>query len=320
MTTSEFEELLERYEKGTCTPEERKHLEQWLNQRGQGRSPFTDDEDRKAMEAALHQAIRQSTGMRNGNTVFMSGWWKIAASFLLLLAAGYGIWKYTAGKSAVNDIAGIASAADTIEKVLLADGTLVWLKPGSKLTYPDHFEASTRVVSLEGEALFEVKKDPSHPFVIHCGDITTTVLGTSFNIKITPENTEVYVLTGKVSVTAEQTKENIQLLPSEAVVYAHATKQLQKINTQPAERTVTYTQGTEYVMDFQNTSVHEIAARIETKFDVDVTVTGPVDDCLITADFTDQSLENTMDMIAEALNATYTIDENTVLLKGNGCQ
>lgn len=319
MTTPEFEELLDRYQNGTCTPAERKRIEGWLDSHT-GNSAFDDDSERKYVEKLLLNKIKHTTGRSKQSIISMHGMWRVAASLLLILAAGYAFWQYTAtNASDTQNKQTKVSTANAIEKTMLSDGTIVWIKPGSKLIYPEKFEGATRVVSLQGEALFEVKKDPAHPFIIHCGDLTTSVLGTSFNIKSKGGHTEVFVLTGKVSVTSERSNKHVELLPNESATYAHATRQLQKIDKQSGQNTAAYTQGTTYKMTFENTTIREIASRIEDKFNVHMTVDGPVDGCLITADLTDQSLENTLDIISETINATYSIQNNTIVLRGNGC-
>lgn len=66
--------------------------------------------------------------------------------------------------------------------VLLADGTTVHLNAGSKLLYPVRFVGKRRIVTLEGEAYFDVRKDEEHPFVVRTRFGEVTVLGTAFNI------------------------------------------------------------------------------------------------------------------------------------------
>jgi ferric-dicitrate binding protein FerR (iron transport regulator) len=309
---------LKRYEEGEVTAEERAQVDRWLDSRGSREGVFAEA-DRKFMEQALLSRIKDATGQREG--FLAGGWWKIAASMLMVLAAGYGVWRYVAPAPVAGQLAiSSVTAGGAIEKLLLSDGTLVWLKPGGKLIYPAQFDGDTRQVTLEGEALFEVQKDPAHPFVIRCGDIVTRVLGTSFNIRSTAERTEVFVLTGKVSVTLERTQENVQLLPSERAVYAHDTRKLEKIEPQPGQQAEVYTQGTEYAMSLENITMREVADRIAHKFDVDVTLSGPIADCLITADLTDQSLENTLDILTETRRATYTLDAGKVVLTGTGCR
>jgi len=91
--------------------------------------------------------------------------------------------------------------------VLLPDSTQVWLNASSSLEFPDHFSAAKREVTLSGEAYFDVKHADKIPFIIHTGKISTTVLGTAFNIKAYPdrENIIVSVSRGKVRVSYNNT-------------------------------------------------------------------------------------------------------------------
>lgn len=67
-------------------------------------------------------------------------------------------------------------------KVQLSDGSIVWLNSGSKLAYPASFNTNKRKVYLEGEAIFEVAHDKSHPFLVIAKDFEIEVLGTVFNV------------------------------------------------------------------------------------------------------------------------------------------
>jgi len=87
--------------------------------------------------------------------------------------------------------------------LLLPDSTQVWLNASSSLEFPPHFKGGKREVTLSGEAYFDVKHVEKAPFIIHTGRISTTVLGTAFNIKAYPDrkNIIVSVSTGKVKVS-----------------------------------------------------------------------------------------------------------------------
>lgn len=68
-------------------------------------------------------------------------------------------------------------------KVVLADGTKVWLNAASQLKYPADFKnLKERKIELMGEAYFEVTKDPAHPFIVQTDDQQIRVLGTHFNV------------------------------------------------------------------------------------------------------------------------------------------
>ncbi len=68
-------------------------------------------------------------------------------------------------------------------KVILPDGTGVWLNAASSLTYPSSFSGTAkRAVELKGEAYFEVTHNPAQPFVVKTAQQEVEVLGTHFNI------------------------------------------------------------------------------------------------------------------------------------------
>lgn len=87
--------------------------------------------------------------------------------------------------------------------LLLEDSTQVWLNAASSLEYPDQFDRQKREVYLAGEAFFDVKHAEEIPFIIHTGTVSTTVLGTAFNIKAYPgeKNIIIAVTRGKVRIT-----------------------------------------------------------------------------------------------------------------------
>lgn len=101
-------------------------------------------------------------------------------------------------------------------KVTLADGTTVWLNAKSSLSYPTRFIGNKRVVTLSGEAYFQVTRNEKMPFYIETQNITTKVLGTEFNIKAyTGSASQVTLVKGKVNVTLRKSKITKQLSPGE---------------------------------------------------------------------------------------------------------
>ena len=111
-------------------------------------------------------------------------------------------------------------------RLLLPDGSVVWLNSGSRISYPASFTDSLREVELEGEAYFDVAKDPGRPFTVHTRDIHIKVLGTVFNVKCYPEDdrTEATLISGLVQVqkTGGGSGETLLLHPHEKVVVSRA--------------------------------------------------------------------------------------------------
>lgn len=106
-------------------------------------------------------------------------------------------------------------------KLHLPDGTEVWLNAGSKVTYENNFGGATREVTLEGEAFFDVAKDPDMPFIIHTDMIDIKVLGTALNVRAYADEkaTETALIRGAVEITLHRSPEKrIVLRPDEKLV------------------------------------------------------------------------------------------------------
>lgn len=109
-------------------------------------------------------------------------------------------------------------------KVQMPDGSLIWLNSGSKITYDDHYGIKNRTVNLVGEAYFDVKHDPSHPFIIHTKNLNLKVLGTAFNVRAYKgtNNTEATLIRGSLEVSfPNRPTEKIILKPKEKLSLNH---------------------------------------------------------------------------------------------------
>lgn len=105
--------------------------------------------------------------------------------------------------------------------ITLADGTVVTLNSATTLKYPEHFGDSVREVYLNGEAYFNVAKDPAHPFVIHANKMNVRVLGTAFNVKSYQSEplSEATLINGSIEVTLnDRPSDRIILKPKEKLV------------------------------------------------------------------------------------------------------
>lgn len=98
----------------------------------------------------------------------------------------------------------ISTARSSDYEIVLTDGSHVWLNAASSIRFPTSFSRHERTVELSGEAWFDVQHAEKVPFLIHSGQLTTSVLGTAFDIKAYPgeKNMSVSVQRGKVKVQA----------------------------------------------------------------------------------------------------------------------
>ncbi len=151
------------------------------------------------------------------------------AAVLLLFVAGLWFWNSNnKGEDKIRNTSSNPSLVTAFEthygeqhKVVLKDGTKVWLNADSKLTYVSDFKTDDkREVSLSGEAYFEVSQKAHQPFIVHTKGMNIIVLGTSFNVKAYPKEQafETTLVDGsvKVQLNADPSKE-IRLKPEEKI-------------------------------------------------------------------------------------------------------
>ncbi len=164
-------------------------------------------------------------------------WMRIAVAAIATGIIVFGAWKLFSANSK-DPIASkqvqeneIVSKPGTKSKLILPDGTKVWLNSDSKLIYNSSFNDSVREVSLEGEAYFDVVKNAKKPFIVHTTGINIKVLGTAFNVKSYPreETIEATLVRGLIEVEKinEPKSSKIILHPNEKLVF---NKQIHKIS------------------------------------------------------------------------------------------
>ncbi len=117
--------------------------------------------------------------------------------------------------------------------LVLSDGTKVYLNAGSELRFPVVFTKNTREVYLNGEGYFEVAKDSTKAFKVHTADMTTIVLGTSFNMKAYSDqkHMETTLEEGHVRVLCGQ--QEFDMYPGNQVRYDRLTREavVKKVDT-----------------------------------------------------------------------------------------
>ncbi|WP_293305249.1 FecR family protein [Pedobacter sp. UBA5917] len=163
------------------------------------------------------------------------------------------------------------SAGGERKKIQLADGSQVWLSPNSKLNYPDKFNGKQRMVSLDGEAFFEVAHDAAHPFIIKTGKVNTVVLGTSFNISAYPKQRTINVtlVSGKVAV-ALNAKNKIYtetILPNQQVIVDRNSEKLSKINYPDASSFLNKRLGK---YEYKGITLQQVVRDIELQYNIEI--------------------------------------------------
>ena len=118
-------------------------------------------------------------------------------------------------------------------KIVLDDGTEIWLNSASELKYPAHFVGNERRVCLVGEAYFQVARNEAAPFIVETRDMDVKVLGTSFNVSAyeDEENSHATLVEGRVEVDDKVNGEKVTLTPGEQALLQGKEMVVREVNT-----------------------------------------------------------------------------------------
>jgi len=158
----------------------------------------------------------------------------------------------------------------------LADGTLLWLNSGTRVTYPPHFNGRQRKIFVDGEVYAEVMHDKRHPFVISAGDVEVEVLGTKFNMRAynSDQLVEVALVEGSVrfDVNSDKCNDEVVMVRNDVAQYDRLTGALEMTSFQSENYKSRATGGGFY---FFNESLDGITAQLARCFDQKIIITDP---------------------------------------------
>jgi transmembrane sensor len=342
-------ELLSKYLAGECTEAETKEVEAWVKSSAENKAqlkqykeiwtasekdiaPEPDTakmwssilsriEAGPVVKPTVHPVNIKPIAAGDGRVVpIWRQYRKLVAILLaifLLAVSAYMVSGSYRGKSA--ELVERVTGTDQKTEFLLADGTHVWLNENSKLHYPVTFDDTIRTVYLEGEAFFDVAQNKQQPFKILAGKAVTQVLGTSFNVKALPKESEVSVtvISGKVALSDVANTSNSLLLEKgeKGIFDRNEAKMIKEKNNDP--NFLAWQTG---VLGFRNASLSSLNAVLEQYYKVDIIVADQaVNDCRVTATFDNLSLDEVLEVLKLTLDISYTRKGNKIIIGGEGC-
>ncbi|MEM6344641.1 MAG: FecR domain-containing protein [Bacteroidota bacterium] len=198
------------------------------------------------------------------------------------------------------------------------DGSKVWLNSSSRIEVPAEFGDSLRIVRLEGEAFFEIRRDTLLPFVVMTDDIFTQVLGTSFNISAyEKEDLRVSVSSGRVSVFEENGKEEI-LNSGQGIRISNqgSNWSRERVDTAKIEA---WRKG---VIHFDNSRLEDVLRQFERRFGYKFVITdNHTGDCVLNGELSTRNITGFL----LSLNSLYGIDyqsdstQKTIYIRNGNC-
>lgn len=240
--------------------------------------------------------------------------WGIAASLVILLLAGIGYIQLIFTPGFTQEISGVIVEKSTLpgqkKTITLTDGSTIKLNSNSKISFRQDFtNGGERKVKLDGEAFFEVAKSEK-PFIVQAGQVETSVLGTSFNIKVENENkVHVALTTGKVIVKNTLNKDHILLSPREMVV-VEENKLLQKTGFD-AEQVYGWKDN---ILLLQGEDFLEIVGKLEHWYGVEIEVNGEVRKRRFDERYLNEPLSIVLEGLSFSAGFNYVIEGNKVVL------
>ena len=242
-------------------------------------------------------------------------WYGVAAAIVIFMSASSLFYFSTE-----DQVTGRQEAIQWVEKqtlrgqnmtIRLSDGSKIRLNAESKIRFPNKFSAGKREVKLVGEGFFEVKKNPDLPFVVSTGEVQTTVLGTSFNVRSYVEESmvQIAVMSGKVAVSDENQK--LILAPNQVATYDNHKNFV--MEERDIESLIAWKDGG---FIFDQKPLEEIVKELERMYDVDIRIDDPaLKHIQITLKQRGESLTTVLNILSKSGGFDYEIKERNVLLK-----
>jgi transmembrane sensor len=324
--------LFQRYIERTCTNAERQELMEIIARSSNDQelqallddvwqtvpshSPLAPGKAEKILDTIL--ATPHLISQPKKHSVFT--WGRIAASvaFILLVTSTLYYFKKAVKPEILSGNTG--SAAAEHEFIKLQDGSTVVLNGGSTLQYPTSFEGkATREVVLTGEGFFDIQHDPEKPFIVHTGNLKTTVLGTAFNVRAydTDKSITVTVRRGKVKVSDD--RETFGVITPDQQITFDKTRKLAEQRPVDSRMSIAWL---EQDLFFNDITMAEAAAQLEERFGITIRFSNTrIKACRFTATFVKgEDLDQVLQVICEFNGATYGKDEKgTIQIDGEGC-
>jgi len=225
-------------------------------------------------------------------------------------------------------------------KILLPDGSQVWINSGTKLTYHTTFSGSTRDVQLDGEAYFDVVHDAAHPFIVHTSGIDIRVLGTVFNVKAYTADPfiEATLINGSIEVINKNRPgtPKVMLKPHEKLVYNKfpvADPRDQRadivVSTEPDAYSITIKPLTKNIADsdivetawvfnkltFEDERFEDLAHRMERWYNVKISIgSDKLKNHRVSGSFIDETAEEAIRELQFLIPFRYSIKNSEILI------
>jgi len=330
MDRTELERLARKYLNGKATTSEKELLNQWYDTIHTGQIEFVQvetPETESELKQRMFDNILAKLNIDEPHVIIPVRTLRVkrlvlriaSAAAIVFVATGLG-WYYTRIKTPIELITSqlVDITTKKITKIILPDGSTVWLNARTEFKYPQNFTGKLRQVELvEGRAFFDVKHESLHPFIVKTKSLNIIVLGTSFDVRTYPKDgtTRVNVISGKVGITrpGHANEAAVMLLPKQEVVLNKASNVLTKDIT--PEPVVNLWCKSPLVFDQEN--LDNVFKAIEKKYNTHIEVEDQqLLNQRISITLSNQRLDTIMEILSFTKHFKYQMaNDSTVVIK-----
>ena len=346
MTRLQFHNLLKRYLDKESTPEELDIIESWYELLDNESLTDLSTKEIDDIEGRLWHKIQAQTIYKPQTEsnipakVVGFNWRKyaVAAAVILVIAISfvYLILPAFQQKTLADLIPkqGYRVLHNSTSKLMaftLNDGSTVQLKSGATLHYPILFVGDKREVFVEGEAFFDITKNPAKPFYVYENNIVTHVIGTSFwirpdngkkqiNVEVVSGRVEVYENDKLVKLDVEKSN-GIMLTPNQKVVYTPNQRNFETtIVSKPVLVSTTEINKLNNKLVFDEVPVSEVLSLLQKMYGIELVVENEaINFCPFTGDISGLDMYKQLDLLCKSIGKNYEVKGTKILIEGSGC-
>lgn len=325
-------ELLDRFLRGETSTEEERLLLKWFRDPASRNELFafykqrwgeTSDEE-LPMDVQQRMFTQIKAQMGQLETRFPENrslpvpekrwlhWLPYVAAILICVCMGIGSFLYVDRKIGNTREYRVLADKGQRASLVLPDGTKVWLNSHTEVTYGSDYGTNERLVSLTGEAYFEVAKDREHRFVVRTAEMDVEAIGTSFGIKAYQEDKGITasLFSGKVKVTTAG--KTIFLAQGEQAVFDKSTGMLSVIRPENIGYADMWRNNE---LAFKGETLRDIAVLLNRMYNVEIQFeSGEIQDYRFSGVIKNNSLDNVFELISLTAPIEYRAKGDTIIL------
>jgi transmembrane sensor len=283
-------DILKRYFEGRSSRWEKKQVKDYFL--GDDMSVFDEyikENEKYADDVDTHQTVKEKffdelmvrieqqehpqPQMKRSNTAI---YLRIAASLLIMVGLSTLLFRMYFKQNELahtSDYENITNVTRSLQYAVLSDSTKIWLNPGTTVSYNNKlFNISTRDVKITGEAFFDVAHNPQKPFRVHAGELTTTVLGTAFNVEAYSKEHQIRVLLVRGHVRVSDGISRHQMIPGQIMEYDLRGRNMNISHVDISDKQDLFTSGK---IVFENVPLKDVINRLEVVFGLSFRIKNP---------------------------------------------